>query len=573
MFSEPMAAPEKANIHHMLWRYLVKMCGTWKARMVCDGSPRQGTITLGHTFANSLDSASERLFWAVCAKQGLMAFGADCSNAFAEALPPKAPLYMRIDKAYHDWWVHHLKREPIDPSKTVVRVHNAIQGHPKSPRLWEKMIDKILRDIGLIPTTHEPCLYQGIYKGQFTLFLRQVDDFAIATNSNETAQTLIMDINKGLRLPIHILGEVTRFDGMDVDQTQLYVKIHCQCYINKLIQHYPWLETAIQKTKKPLLPFQSDSAYLANLIHCPTNVMTDQEQAALESKMGIKYRQAMGEIMFPMIKCCPDISPHVIILSQFMNNPSEIHYKALKDILIYLAATRNEGIHYWREKPHPTLPHQPIPVTHADSYTIKDNRGTNSESIIGYVDSDWATNTKKRTFMTGMVIMYAGGAIGYKSKFQTVFAYSSTEAEFVAACDTAKMILFYRSLMEDIGLPQNDATVLFEDNNGALLMANTQQPTKRTRHIDIKHFALLDWVEQDMIILEDIPTSENVADSMTKTLSKTLFFRHYDTYMGLRVPDYCDTEQKQTNLVHTLSYSIQFLSKYLTEMYIVWEGY
>jgi len=34
------------------------MCGTRKAQMVCDGSPRQGTITLGHTFANSLDAPS-----------------------------------------------------------------------------------------------------------------------------------------------------------------------------------------------------------------------------------------------------------------------------------------------------------------------------------------------------------------------------------------------------------------------------------------------------------------------------------------------------------------------------------
>jgi hypothetical protein len=45
----------------------------------------------------------------------------------------------------------------------------------------------------------------------------------------------------------------------------------------------------IHKTKKPLLPFQSDSAYLTNPIHCPENVLTDQEHAALESKMGIKY--------------------------------------------------------------------------------------------------------------------------------------------------------------------------------------------------------------------------------------------------------------------------------------------
>jgi hypothetical protein len=93
--------------------------------------------------------------------------------------------------------------------------------------------------------------------------------------------------------------------------------------------------------------------------------------------------------------------------------------------------------------------------------------------------------------------------------------------------------------MKDIGLEQHEATVLFEDNNGALLMANAQQPTKRTRHMDIKHFALIDWVEQDLIVLEHIKTSDNIADAVTKTLSKSLFYRHFNTYMGLRIPAYC----------------------------------
>ncbi len=68
------------------------MDGVRKAHMVCDGSPRQGTITLGHTFANSVDAASKRLFWAVVAEKGLIAYGADVSNAFAEAPPPIHPL-------------------------------------------------------------------------------------------------------------------------------------------------------------------------------------------------------------------------------------------------------------------------------------------------------------------------------------------------------------------------------------------------------------------------------------------------------------------------------------------------
>jgi len=93
MFSNPMPLPMNANALHMLWRYNLKVCGTKKCRMVCNGSPRQkGTVTLGHTYANALDAASERLFWAIIASENFIAIGANVSNSFAEAPAPKAPL-------------------------------------------------------------------------------------------------------------------------------------------------------------------------------------------------------------------------------------------------------------------------------------------------------------------------------------------------------------------------------------------------------------------------------------------------------------------------------------------------
>lgn len=148
MFGKPMQKPPNANVHHMLWRYIIKQDGTKKAQMVCDGSPRQGTITLGHTYANSLMAASERMFWALTALHDLTAYGTDVTNAFAEAPPPVHPLYLYIDDAFREWWTDHLGRAPIPQEHTVVQVNNAIQGHPESPWLWEKHIDRILRQIG-----------------------------------------------------------------------------------------------------------------------------------------------------------------------------------------------------------------------------------------------------------------------------------------------------------------------------------------------------------------------------------------------------------------------------------------
>ena len=49
---------------------------------------------------------------------------------------------------------------------------------------------------------------------------------------------------------------------------------------------------------------------------------------------------------------------------------------------------------------------------------------------------------------------------------------SSTEAEFSAACDAAKSILYVRSILEELQVSQHHATTLFIDNNGALMMGN-----------------------------------------------------------------------------------------------------
>ena len=121
-------------------------------------------------------------------------------------------------------------------------------------------------------------------------------------------------------------------------------------------------------------------------------------------------------------------------------------------------------------------------------------------------------------------------------------ALSSTEAEFIAACEAAKIILYIRSILDDINIRQDSATTLFEDNQGALLMANSGQPTKRTRHMDTKHFALQQWVDQDLLSLEWIDTADNESDGMTKNLGRTLFYRHMEYLMGKIVPEYVSSD-------------------------------
>jgi hypothetical protein len=55
-----------------------------------------------------------------------------------------------------------------------------------------------------------------------------------------------------------------------------------------------------------------------------------------------------------------------------------------------------------------------------------------------------------------------------------------------------------------IGKITKQKVVLFiSDNEGAVRLANAQQPTKRTRHVEMKHFIILQWTDDKFIDFVD----------------------------------------------------------------------
>ena len=97
---------------------------------------------------------------------------------------------------------------------------------------------------------------------------------------------------------------------------------------------------------------------------------------------------------------------------------------------------------------------------------------------------------------------------------------------------------FYGTKTYHLDIPQEAATVLYEDNDACTAMGNAQKPTPRTRHIDIKYFSICEWIERDLLILERIDTTLNMSDHLTKALTRALFHRHADYLLGHVPPVY-----------------------------------
>ena len=284
-------------------------------------------------------------------------------------------------------------------------------------------------------------------------------------------------------------------------------------YIDKLAAQHKWLQQDTMSIHQYPLPMNPDNKYQQQLEQAtPSNADEKQE---LEKKLHFTYRQAVGEIIYGMITCQPDVSCAIIKLSQYSNWPAAIHYQALIHLYRYLKATHTQGIYYWRKKPQMDLPIRYIPTTKFDrnyDETIVDTRRTTQHDLLmAYVDSDHASDASHRWSVTGFHVKLAGGTVLYKTKYQNIIAQSSTETEFIAAAEAGQYILYLQTIMKEIGLPQHHITIMYEDNNGALLMANVGQPTKRTKPIDTRYFALQQWVETDLLTFKQIMTTDNSA--------------------------------------------------------------
>ena len=142
-------------------------------------------------------------------------------------------------------------------------------------------------------------------------------------------------------------------------------------------------------------------------------------------------------------------------------------------------------------------------------------------SLLGYVDADWAGDMDDRRSISGYTFITARGAISWSSKKQPSIALSSTEAESMAATAAAKEATWLEVLFSEIKpLLTRMPVKLLIDNQSAMSLAKNATFHNRTKHIAIRHHYIREKVDEGEIVLEYLPTAEQVADVLTKPLSR-----------------------------------------------------
>uniref|UniRef100_A0A2N9GSE2 CCHC-type domain-containing protein n=1 Tax=Fagus sylvatica TaxID=28930 RepID=A0A2N9GSE2_FAGSY len=219
---------------------------------------------------------------------------------------------------------------------------------------------------------------------------------------------------------------------------------------------------------------------------CPKN------EEEIENMSKFPYASAVGCLMYAMVCTRPDLAHAVSTVSRYMANPGREHWNAVKWIFRYLKGTAEHGILFSRQL------------------------GTNS--VVGYVDADYAGEVDDRRSTTSYVFTLSGGPICWKSTLQSIVAMSTTEAEYMAVAEAAKEALWLKGLVKELGLNQGGVQK-YCDSQSAIYLAKNQVYHARTKHIDVRFHKIRELIVTGDIVLEKVHTSENAADMLTKPVT------------------------------------------------------
>ncbi|GJW93895.1 retrotransposon protein, putative, ty1-copia subclass [Tanacetum coccineum] len=201
--------------------------------------------------------------------------------------------------------------------------------------------------------------------------------------------------------------------------------------------------------------------------------------------------QDLGEVAYILrIKIYKDRS------RRFQQNPSDLHLTTVKNILKYLRNTK-------------------------DMFLVYRGDIKRELRVSCYTDGGYLTDVDDLKSQTRYVFVLNRRDVDWKSEKQSIFATSSIEAEYIAAYDASKKVVWVRKFISGLGIvPTIEEPInMYCDNTRAIIIANESGITKGARHFRAKVHYLREVIEFGDIKLEKVYTDDNLADPFTKALA------------------------------------------------------
>ncbi|CAL5340443.1 unnamed protein product [Camellia sinensis] len=475
---EMMDLPEGKNAIGLKWVFKTKFGADGsiqkhKARLVAKGYAQQHGIDFEETFSPVARFETVRIIFALAAQLQWPVYQLDVKSAFLNG-DLQEEVYVTQPEGFM-----------IEGKETkVYKLRKALYGLKQAPRAWYSKIDGYFQQNGFLRSENEPTLYmkkEG--KNDFIIICLYVDDIIYTSSSS----SLVAEFKSRMMHEFEMsdMGLLHYFLGLEVQQAEDGIFISQRKYAKDLLNKFGMLNCKPATT--------------------PMNINEKlQCEDGAEMADASRFRSLVGGLIY-LTHTRPDIAFSVGMISRFMQHPSKLHFGAAKRVLRYIAGTMDYGIWY------------------SKVFNFK---------LCGFTDSDWASSLDDRRSISANVFTLGSGVITWSSKKQATVALSSSEAEYVAATSAACQAIWLRRMLAELQQRQEGATEIFCDNKATIFMTKNPAFHSRTKHIDMRLHFIRDLVAKEEVTLKYCTTHEQLADILTKSLSKEKFF-YFRAFLGV----------------------------------------
>ena len=468
----------------------------FKCRLVAQGYTQRAGRDYDETYAPVISYPSVRVLLAIAVQFDLDIGIYDVETAFLHA-PLDRVQFIRAPKGFDGV-----------PEGTLLVCERALYGLHQSGRLWNQMFVKHLEQAGFKSCSQDSCVFvhrtsqgRAVYAGIF------VDDMIMMHDRRD--QSFVDSIKQKLAASIKIkeLPSSNRLLGMVIERDRAASQLHLHQgpYVKRIVQQFGFTgcktELTPESTAKSAIESQAESSVSSP----PAAPSGDSVPTALTMET---LRAAIGSLSYAATSVHPELAHSVNMAAREQSAPTTLTLQRVNRMFRYLAGEPARGLLFTR------------------------NPSSIGLGFHAFSDADWGGSSSDGKSTSGDLGVMAGAAVYWSCKKQTTVAQSSTEAEYIAANESARNVTAMRQFLSELLIPSPVPTVLLIDNQTAIRMALDDNRAPRRKHINVKHHYIRDKMSEAEIKLEWIHTSNQLADLLTKPLPRATFAILRDKVMG-----------------------------------------
>ncbi|KAJ2923794.1 hypothetical protein H1R20_g13296, partial [Candolleomyces eurysporus] len=201
--------------------------------------------------------------------------------------------------------------------------------------------------------------------------------------------------------------------------------------------------------------------------------MGPQNGEKVKYMRSVPYLNAIGTLQYLCTMTWPNIVKAVSFLGCFSQNPSPQHWNTVKRLFQYLQGTKD--------------------------YKLTYTKGEDGLAFTTYCDASHSDCINTRC-STGAYITCMG-------------------AEYMAAVEAGKEILWMRNILSKFGYPFQGPSLLWIDNQSAISVSKNPEHFGQMKHLDLQFYWLRDVMDDGCIDVLYIPGTQQPVDGLTKALS------------------------------------------------------